>query len=129
MTDSTATLPEEIDCPLCLGKGRLGRTEVLERLGMKDHARVAQLSAEEAVRLLVARDKDNEQSRWARFEAELAKRTSEAASKHNSEMQKLQAEKGQLAARLQGLEENLSTTLGNARQEERLASEKHSTNR
>ena len=40
--------PEEtIECPLCLGKGELSRTEVLERLGMKDFARVAQLSAEE----------------------------------------------------------------------------------
>ena len=124
MKDSTATLPETIDCPLCLGKGNLRRTEVLERLGMKDHARVAQLSAEEAVRLLVARDKDAEQSRWARFESELARRTTEVTSKHNAELQKLQAEKSELAARLKSLEENASATLGNARQEERLVSEK-----
>ncbi len=124
MKDSTAALTETINCPLCLGKGRLGRSEVLERLGMKDHARVAQLSAEEAVRLLVARDKDAEQSRWTRFEAELAKRTSEAASKHSSETQKLQAEKSELAAQLKGIEENLSSTLNNARQEERLAADK-----
>jgi hypothetical protein len=51
MTDSIATLPESIECPLCVGKGELSRTEVLERLGMKDFARVAQLSAEEAIRL------------------------------------------------------------------------------
>jgi DNA repair exonuclease SbcCD ATPase subunit len=124
MKDSTAALTETIDCPLCLGKGRLGRAEVLERLGMKDHARVAQLSAEEAVRLLVAREKDNEQSRWARFEAELARRIAEATGRHNAEMQKLQAEKSQIAARLKGLEESMSSTLGNARQEERLTAEK-----
>ena len=93
MKNSAAALPETIECPLCLGKGKLSRTEVLERLGMKDHARVAQLSAEEAVRLLVANEKDAEQSRWSRFEAELAKRTSEVTSKHNAELQKLQAEK------------------------------------
>jgi hypothetical protein len=28
-------MPEAIECPLCLGKGELSRTEVLERLGMK----------------------------------------------------------------------------------------------
>ena len=41
MTDSTAVLPEAIECPLCLGKGELSRTEVLERLGMKDFTRTA----------------------------------------------------------------------------------------
>jgi hypothetical protein len=123
MKDSTVALPETIDCPLCLGKGRLGRTEVLERLGMKDHARVAQLSAEEAVRLLVAREKDNEQSRWARFESELSRRIAEVTSKHNAELQKLQAEKSELIARLKGIEEGMSSTLGNARQEERLTAE------
>src|SRR5438094_10371568 len=38
-----------LECPLCLGKGELSRTDVLERLGMRDFARVAQLSAEEAI--------------------------------------------------------------------------------
>lgn len=56
MMHSITALPNTIDCPLCLGKGRLGRAKVLERLGMKDHARVAQLSAEEAIRLLAARE-------------------------------------------------------------------------
>jgi len=51
MKDSTPTLPESIECPLCLGKGELSRAEVLERLGMKDFTRVAQLSAEEAMRV------------------------------------------------------------------------------
>jgi hypothetical protein len=40
MTDSTAALPEVIECPLCR-QGKLSRTEVLERLGMKDYVRVA----------------------------------------------------------------------------------------
>ena len=30
--------------PLCLGEGKLKRTEILERLGVGDFARVAQLS-------------------------------------------------------------------------------------
>jgi hypothetical protein len=124
MTDSTAALPEAIECPLCLGKGELSRTEVLERLGMKDFARVAQLSAEEAIRLILKKEKDAEQARWAKFDAELARRVAEAAGKHNAELQRLQAEKSELAARLKGLEKTASATLDNARQEERLAAGK-----
>ena len=124
MTDSTTTMPEAIECPLCLGKGELSRTEVLERLGMKDFARVAQLSAEEAIRLVLKREKDAEQTRWAKFDAELARRVAEVTGRHNAELQKLQAEKSELAARLKGLEKTASATLDNARQEERLAAEK-----
>jgi chromosome segregation ATPase len=124
MTDSAAALPEAIECPLCLGKGELSRTEVLERLGMKDFARVAQLSAEEAIRLILKKEKDAEQARWAKFDAELTRRVAEAAGKHNAELQKLQAEKSELAARLKGLEKNATATLDNARQEGRLAAEK-----
>jgi hypothetical protein len=126
MTDSKAALPEVIECPLCLGKGELSRTEVLERLGMKDFARVAQLSAEEAIRLLTAREKDAEQTRWAKFDAELARRVTEVTGRHNAELQRLQTEKSELAARLTGLEKSASATLDNARQEERLAAEKES---
>ncbi|MGD1080890.1 MAG: hypothetical protein ABR881_21430 [Candidatus Sulfotelmatobacter sp.] len=43
---------DAIECPLCLGEGKLRRTEVLDRLGVKDIARIAQLSAEEAFRIL-----------------------------------------------------------------------------
>ena len=124
MTDSTAAMPEAIECPLCLGKGELSRTEVLERLGMKDFARVAQLSAEEAIRLVLKKEKDGEQARWVKFEAELAKRVAEVTGKHNAELQKLQTEKSDLAARLKGLEKTATATLDNARQEERLAAEK-----
>jgi hypothetical protein len=124
MTDSAAALPETIECPLCLGKGELSRTEVLERLGMKDFARVAQLSAEEAIRLILKKEKDADQARWAKFEVELARRVAEITGKHNAELQRLQAEKSELAARLKGIEKNACATLENARQEERLAAEK-----
>jgi hypothetical protein len=53
MTTEPSVLTEAIECPLCLGEGNLKRTEVLDRLGVKDFARVAQLSAEEAFRLLL----------------------------------------------------------------------------
>jgi hypothetical protein len=126
MTDSATALPESIECPLCLGKGSLSRAEVLERLGVKDFARVAQLSAEEAIRLVLRKEKDAEQARWARFDAELARRAAEAAGKHSAELQRLQAEKSELAARLGEFEKNASATLDNARQEERLAAERES---
>jgi hypothetical protein len=124
MPESTPALPEAIECPLCLGKGMLSRTEVLERLGMKDFARVAQLSAEEAIRLVLKKEKDAEQSRWLKFDTELARRLAEVTGKHNAELQSLQAEKSELAARLKGLEKSAAATLDNARQEERLAAEK-----
>jgi hypothetical protein len=117
-------MPEAIECPLCLGKGELSRTEVLERLGMKDFARVAQLSAEEAIRLIMKKEKDAEQARWAKFDAELARRVAEVTGKHSAELQRLQAEKSELTARLKGLEKTATATLDNARQEERLAAEK-----
>ena len=75
LTTKSAMPTDAIECPLCLGAGKLKRTEVLDRLGVKDFARVAQLSAEEAIRLLLSKHQQDEQSGWARFEAELAKRT------------------------------------------------------
>jgi hypothetical protein len=60
-----------MQCPLCTGKGHLRRTEVLDRLGVKDFARVAQLSAEEAFRLLQQKHEHDDQNAWARFEAEV----------------------------------------------------------
>jgi hypothetical protein len=80
---------DAIECPLCLGAGKLKRTEVLDRLGVKDFARVAQLSAEEAIRLLLSKHQQDEQSGWARFEAELAKRTAKIAEGHRDELHAL----------------------------------------
>ena len=61
LPDAHNLLPDTIECPLCIGRGELTRTEILERLGMKDFARVAQLSAEEAIRLLLKTEKESEQ--------------------------------------------------------------------
>jgi hypothetical protein len=82
---------ESIECPLCLGEGKLKRTEILDRLGVKDFARVAQLSAEEAFRLLQNKNKQDEQSLWARFESELTKRTAIIAGQHKDELRSLTA--------------------------------------
>jgi len=62
---------DAIECPLCLGEGKLKRTEILDRLGVKDFARVAQLSAEEAFRLLLEKHKEDQQHVWLRFEGEI----------------------------------------------------------
>jgi predicted nuclease with TOPRIM domain len=80
---------DAIECPLCLGEGNLKRTEVLDRLGVKDFARVAQLSAEEAFRLLLQKHHRDEQTVWARFETELTKRTAEIEQRHRNELQTL----------------------------------------
>jgi len=82
---------ESIECPLCLGEGKFKRTALLDRLGVKDFARVAQLSAEEAFRLLLSKHKDDERTVWARFEAELTKRTAEISQRHKDEIHTLTA--------------------------------------
>ena len=124
LPNTMTTLPETIECPLCVGKGTLTRTEVLERLGMKDFARVAQLSAEEAIRILLKTEKESEQARWAKFELELTKRLAEVNAKHNAELQKLQGEKNEVSIRLKEFEKNSATVVSNAKQQERLTTEK-----
>lgn len=117
-------LNDNIECPLCLGQGQLTRAEVLERLGMKDFARIAQLSAEEAFRLLLKEHKDEENSLWLRFENELTKRLNEATQKHKNELQALQTAKTALEFRLNEFQKNHDTALKNAKQSERLDAEK-----
>ena len=91
MTTEASVEAETIECPLCSGAGKLKRTEVLDRLGVKDFARVAQLSAEEAFRLLQQKHTHEHQTAWGRFEAELAKRTSDIAQRHRDELHALAA--------------------------------------
>ena len=91
LTSAQPPIPDNIECPLCLGAGALTRAEVLDRLGVKDFARVAQLSAEEAFRLLLSKHKQDEQSVWLRFEAELTKRTSDIEQRHKDELHALRA--------------------------------------
>ena len=62
---------------------------MLDRLGVKDVSRIAQLSAEEAIRLLLSKHRQDEQNVWARFEAELTKRTSLIAERHKDELHSL----------------------------------------
>jgi chromosome segregation ATPase len=114
---------DNIECPLCLGQGQLTRAEVLERLGMKDFARIAQLSAEEAFRLLLKEHKDEENSLWLRFENELTKRLNDVTAKHKNETLALQTEKASLEVRLTEFQKNQDAALKNAKQSERLDAE------
>ena len=79
----------------------LKRTEILDRLGVKDFARVAQLSAEEAFRLLQQKHSDDSQQVWARFEIELTRRTARIELSHKSELQALAAQKESLTRRVE----------------------------
>lgn len=92
---------DEMECPLCLGVGRLKRTEILDRLGVRDFARVAQLSAEEAFRLFVEKHKDDQQSVWLRFETELAKRIAEIREHHKDELHAIQSNRNDLTRRVE----------------------------
>lgn len=95
------SLTETLQCPLCLGEGQLKRTEILDRLGVKDFARVAQLSAEEAFRLLQQKHANDSQHVWARFETELTKRTAEIELRHSSELQAFAIQKDTLNRRVE----------------------------
>jgi len=101
MTTRSPLPSETIECPLCSGAGKLKRTEVLDRLGVKDFARVAQLSAEEAFRLLENKHNHEHQGAWARFETELAKRTAEIRDKHKDELRAAQSERDDLTRRVE----------------------------
>jgi hypothetical protein len=92
---------ETIECPLCAGAGKLKRTEVLDRLGVKDFARVAQLSAEEAFRLLMQKHNHDQQNGWARFETELARRTAEIREHHKDALRSAQSERDDLVRRVE----------------------------
>src|ERR1700741_1280663 len=82
---------ETIECPLCSGAGELPRAEILDRLGVKDFARVAQLSAEEAFRLLRSQYRQDGEALWSRFECELARRLSDAEQQHGTRVHELEA--------------------------------------
>lgn len=92
---------EKIECPLCCGVGELTRAEILDRLGVKDFARIAQLSAEEAFRLLQSKHSHDQQNGWARFETELAKRTAEIRERHKDELRLSQSECTDLTRRVE----------------------------
>src|SRR5579872_3325411 len=93
--------PEVIECPLCSGEGELTRAEILDRLGVKDFARVAQLSAEEAFRLLQSKHDREHHGAWARFEIELAKRVTEIREQHKDALRLAQSERDDLTRRVE----------------------------
>src|SRR6202041_3510987 len=105
---------DDMECPLCLDEGKLKRTEVLDRLGVRDFARVAQLSAEEAIRLLLSKHKQDEQNVWARFESELTKRTALIAERHRDELHSLTTRTKELEAAARAAEQQKSHDIQNA---------------
>ena len=101
MTMRSQSVSETIKCPLCSGEGELSRAEILDRLGVKDFARVAQLSAEAAFRLLQQKHSNEHQNAWSRFEAELAKRTAELRERFKDELRLALSEKESLNRRVE----------------------------
>jgi hypothetical protein len=116
-------LPEKMQCPLC-GEGEISRAEVLDRLGMRDFIRIAELTASQALQLLLKQEKQSENTRWQNFEVELTKRLADVTQRHQAELQKLQSEKNEISARLRQFEKNSATVLSNAKEQERLTTEK-----
>lgn len=117
MQPQSALETDSIECPLCLGKGELKRAEVLDRLGVKDFARVAQLSAEEAFRLLQSRYRQDAEGLWARFEAELVKRVTETKTQHAEEISVLVARTKELESAVKLHDQQSGTALQRVRSE------------
>ena len=80
---------------------KLNRAEILDRLGVKDFARVAQLSAEEAFRLLQQKHTSDHQNAWSRFESELTKRAAEIRERHKDELHLVMSERENLSRRVE----------------------------
>ncbi len=99
---AASVLPNEtIECPLCSGAGKLSRAEILDRLGVRDFARVAQLSAEEAFRLLQSKHANDHQNAWSRFESELTKRTTDLRERFKDELRLANSERDTLSRRIE----------------------------
>jgi phage host-nuclease inhibitor protein Gam len=124
VADQPLNTDENMECPLCRGKGQLTRAEALERLGMRDLTRVAQISAEEALRLLLKKHEQEANTLWMRFETEMNKRLNDVTSKHQRELQALSGEKNALELRLQELQRSQEILVKNAKDTERLEVEK-----
>ena len=87
---------------------------MLDRLGVRDFARVAQLSAEEAFRLLLQKHNQDDQNGWARFENELAKRTSIIAERHKDELHALRTAEQHQAHEIQNANRRVEDSLREA---------------
>lgn len=105
---------ERIECPLCSGAGELTRAELLDRPGVKDFARVAQLSAEEAFRLLHDQHRQEGEALWARFQNELTKRTNEIGQQHRDQIHLLTARAKELGSGARATEEQKAHEIQNA---------------
>jgi predicted nuclease with TOPRIM domain len=101
MSTRTTSPTERIECPLCRGTGELTRAEILDRLGVKDFARVAQLSAEEAFRLLQQKHSGDHENAWSRFESELTRRTAELRERFKDELRLAMSERENLSRRVE----------------------------
>lgn len=108
-----------IACPLCSGKGSLSRDEFFEKTGMKDLSRVAELTAAQALEKMREAAQRDGDSRWARFEQELAKRTAEINAKHQEEVAKLKVERDIMAARQKELEKRVKDESALARDQQK----------
>jgi hypothetical protein len=73
---------------------------------------------------VLKQERQSEATRWAKFENEVGKRLAEVKDKHLAELQELQTEKNEIAIRLREFEKNTASVLSNAKEQERLSTEK-----
>ncbi|MCB9935089.1 MAG: hypothetical protein H6840_05290 [Planctomycetes bacterium] len=90
----------EVTCPLCDGKGKLSRTHLYDQLGVRDMAKLATHTAKEAVAELTER-------LWGQYKDNLEKQVADQAKMLNRDIEELKAEKSELDAKVNALQESI----------------------
>lgn len=107
----TLDLSDTIDCPLCAGRGKLGRLEFFEKTGMREPSLIAELSAKQAVQSM--HDK-----LWGDFRAQLTEQVKTRTQELDKTIQSLTGEKRELEQDVDQLKKARERELEQARQEQ-----------
>lgn len=104
---------DELECPLCKGKGKLSQVDFFEKLGVKDSVRIAELSAENAMQKM-------HDTLWLKHEQQMDKSIAGAKEQYIKEISKLKAEIDQFKTAKEQVNSNHDQELELAKEAQRL---------
>ncbi|MBE7491418.1 MAG: hypothetical protein HS108_06640 [Planctomycetes bacterium] len=102
---------DTFECPLCAGRGRLGRLEFFEKTGMREPSLIAELSAKKAVESMHTR-------LWGDFRAQLAEQVTARTKKLDEELLELKSTNRRLEDKLAELQESHATDIAQAKKDQ-----------
>lgn len=103
-----SALGDTVECPLCAGRGRLGRIEFLEKTGMREPSLIADLSATQAVERMHAK-------LWGDFRDQLTKQVAAETENLNEVILSLKGDNESLKKDLLRLKEQRDAEVAQAR--------------